>query len=61
MTDVQIFFVFCLAPITVYGVAKLIIVAYFRAKARYMRSLFDGNYDPSESGNGPTSSSGDDV
>lgn len=42
-------FLLCaLTPIAVYGLARIIFTAYFRAKAHYMRSIFRGDIDQTE-------------
>ena len=50
MSEVQLYLLIVVAPFVLYLGAKLIFVAYFRAKAHYMRSLFDGKYDPPQGG-----------
>ena len=63
MSDMQQVVLIVLAPIAVYGLARLVFTAYFRSKADYMRRFFShGNIDKTEgnneSGNGPGSDRG---
>lgn len=41
LTEVQVVVLVVLVPIAVYGLARLIFTAFFRAKAEYLRRFFN--------------------
>jgi hypothetical protein len=50
MTDLQWVTIIFMAPFILAGAAWIIATVFFRVKARYMRSLMNGNYDPPQGG-----------